>query len=74
MQPSMPRKKKQLKEDPKKIKKAIRRGEIDTAEQLKWAFMGDLIRFCEKAKVLEVLNGAKGDFKRKSIPSPGRFV
>ena len=72
----MPRKKKLLKEDPKRIKKALSEGRIDTgtAEPLKWAFMGDLIRFCEKVKVLEILNEATGNFERKSIPLMGKFL
>lgn len=70
----MPRKKKLLKEDPKRIKKALSEGRIDTAEPLRWAFMGDLIRFCEKVKVLEILNEATGSFERKSIPLMGKFL
>lgn len=71
---NMPRKKKQLKEDPKKIKEALKNGEIDIAEPLRWAFMGDLIRFCEKVGVLDILNEATGSFKRKSIDIMGKYL
>ena len=70
----MSRKKKQLKEDPKRIKRALAEGKIDTAEPMKWSFMCDLIRFCERIKVIEILNGASGDFKRKSISIVGKFL
>ena len=70
----MSRKKKLLKEDPKRIKEALKNKKIDIAEPIKWAFMSDLLSFFEKIKVLEILNEASGSFKRKSISVLGKFL
>jgi len=70
----MSRKKKELKEDSKRIKKALAEGKIGIAEPMKWPFMCDLMRFCEKVDVIKILNSASGDFKRKSISLVGKFL